>query len=191
MIRIRHSVLPIVLLALGLSACGVRPQPTVLPVDSPPASATSTLPAPAPSPTSSPADAILQSPVPPSACTAHDLDAYVAVVSPLLDQVIVAAREATQLQALSTDRVMALVDAASLIHDQLSATQAPACLQDAHFAAVAGAALLGQALDGIASGTYSDAEENLRSSYEQTSLAVALIGMQYWEQTPTPTEQSG
>src|SRR3989304_4018394 len=133
------SVLPMVLLALALPACGVQPQPTVLPVETPSQPATSTSPAPAPSPTSSPVD---QSQVLPSACTAHDLEAYVAVVSPLLDQIVGATREATQLQALSTDRAKALVDAASLIQDQLSATQAPACVQDAHLAAVEGAALL-------------------------------------------------
>jgi hypothetical protein len=43
-----------------------------------------------------------------------------------------------------------------------------------------------RALEGIASGAYLAAEEDLRRSLEQAAQVLAVIGMQYWEQTPTP-----
>jgi hypothetical protein len=130
------------------------------------------------------------SPIPPeepaAACTTSDLDAYLEAVSPALDQLIIAAQEATLLQALAPDRLTAMAETAAHVHDQLSAIQPPECLKDAHLAAVTSAALLIRALDGIASGAYPTAEEDLRNSFEQVAQALAEIGMRYWEQTPTP-----
>ena len=185
--QVPRSLLPAALLAVSLQACGFQAQQTVLPVDAPPMSATSTSPPPSPSPTPSRTDTSLQTAGPLSACTPPDLDAYVAVVSPLLDQLVISSQEATQLQALSTDRVTALAETTTRIQDQLSRIQPAQCLQDAHLAAVAGAALLSQALEDIASGAYPGAEETLRASLEQIAQAGALIGMQYWQRTPIAT----
>jgi len=187
MLQVRPSLLPVALIAAALQACGFQPQPTVPAVDASPVLAPSTSPPPTAGPTRSPTDTAHQWAGPLSACTPPDLDAYVAVVSPLLDQVVIASQEATQLQALPTDRLTALVETTADIQDQLSAIQAPECLQDAHLAAVAGAALLRQALEGIVSGAYPGAEETLRASFEQTAQAGALIAMHYWEQTPIGT----
>ena len=187
MLQARPSLLLVALLAAALQACVFQPQPTVLPVDAPPMLATSASPPPTESLTSSPTDTALQTAGPLSACTPPDLDAYVAVVSPLLDQLVIASQEAIQLQALSTDRVTALVETTTHIQDQLPRIQPPQCLQDAHLAAVAGAALLSQALEQIAAGAYPGAEETLRASFEQSAQAGALIGMQYWQQSPIPT----
>jgi hypothetical protein len=116
---------------------------------------------------------------------------YVAAVSPALDQIVAAAQEATLLQALAPDRVTAMATTAADVHDQLSAIQPPECLRDAHLAAVTSAALLIRALEGIASGAYPTAEEDLRNSFEQVAQALAAIGMQYWEQGPTATASHG
>jgi hypothetical protein len=73
------------------------------------------------------------------------------------------------------------------VQDQLSALQPPECLKDAHLAASTSAALLSRALESIASGDYPAAEEALRDSFEQVAQALALIGTQYWQQTPIAT----
>jgi len=183
MLQVRPSLLLIALLPAALQACVFHPQPTVLPVDDSPLLATSTSPPPSVGLTPSPTDTPLQSSRPLSACASSELDSYVTVVSPLLDQVVIASQEATQLEALPTDRITALRESSADIQHELASTQPPKCLEDAHLAAVAGAALLGQALEGIASGDYPGAEEALRASFEQTAQAGALMAVQYWEQT--------
>jgi len=185
--RIHRSVVVTALVVVALSACAFQPQPTASEAHTSLAPATPIASAPRPSPTRSAADSVLQAPTSPSECAADELDRYVAVVSPLLDQIVDVARDATQREALSEDRVTALLDSASLIRDQILTIRPPSCLEDAHLAAVGGATLLVKALDGIASGSYVKAEEDLRGSFEQVSLAAALIAMQYWAQSPTPT----
>jgi hypothetical protein len=111
---------------------------------------------------------------------------YDAAVSPALDQIVIATQEATLLQALAPDRVAVLAETATGAQNQLSAIHPPECLEDAHLAAITSAALLVRALEGIASGAYPAAEEDLRGSLEQAAQVLALIGMQYWGQTPTP-----
>jgi hypothetical protein len=78
-----------------------------------------------------------------------------------------------------------LAETATEAQDPLSGIHPPECLKDAHLAAVT-SALLMRALEGIASGAYLAAEEDLRGSLEQAAQVLALIGMQYWEQTTTP-----
>jgi hypothetical protein len=102
-------------------------------------------------------------------------------VSPALDQIVIAAQEAALLQALAPDRVAVLAETATEAQDQLSAIHLPECLKDAHLAAVTSAAHLMRALEGIASGAYLAAEEDLRGSLEQAAQVLAVIGMQYWE----------
>jgi hypothetical protein len=99
---------------------------------------------------------------------------------------VIAAQEATLLQALPADRIAALTEAAANAQSQLSAIQAPDCLRDAHLAAVESAAHLSRALESVASGDYPAADEALRDSFEQAAQALALIGTRYWEQTPMP-----
>jgi len=186
MIQRRSGQVLVALFAAALQACGSQSLPPPVAADTllPPATMSSapTIPV-APS---APADIVATATMPSSGCTLTQLEAYVALATPLLDQLAVADQEATQLQALTTDQVTALAATAAAIREQLSALLPPDCLQAAHIAALDGVSLLSQAIDGMSGGAYADAENDLRSSFEAVSLAAALIGMQYWELTPAP-----
>ena len=186
MIRRRSGLVLVAVIAAALQACGSQSLPPPVASDTllPPATMTS-LPTVPVAPTA-PVEIVATATMPSSACTPTELEAYVALAAPLLDQLAVADREATQLQALTTEQVAALAVTAAAIGEQLSALLPPDCLHAAHAAALDGARLLSQALDGIAVGAYANAESDLRSSFEAVSSAAALIGMQYWELTPVP-----
>jgi hypothetical protein len=122
---------------------------------------------------------------PPGGCLPSEINQYVADVRPILDQIVLASQEATQLEGLAPARIAALLESTRNIQESLSATQPPLCLQEAHLAAVNGASSLGRALESMASGEYSSAEEELRASFELTAQAAALLAILSWEPTPT------
>jgi hypothetical protein len=108
-------------------------------------------------------------------------------VPPLLDQLVVASREAAQLAALPRDRIAPLLEASNAIRDELAAMQPPECLEEAHIAALEGASLLVQGLESIGSGDYSQAEFSVRSSFEEVARVIAFLAIQIWEATATST----
>ncbi len=180
-------VLTVALLVSSLQSCDALPRTTGTPSSetaAPPPAAVRT---PSPSPTPSPTIPAPQMPEPSPACPAPEIEAYLGAVSPLLDQLVLASREATQLQNLPSERVAALVRSARDIQGQLSDIQPPQCLQDAHLAALQATARLGEALEHMTAGAYPSAEAALRASFEQSALAIALIAMQYGQRAPTPT----
>jgi len=186
MIQRRSGLVFVALFAAVLQGCGPQSPPPPVASDTLLPPATMTSPPTIPVAPSAPVEIVATATMASSGCTPTQLEAYVALASPLLDQLAVADREATQLQALTTDQVAALGVTAAAIGEQLSALLPPDCLQAAHAAALDGASLLSQALDGIVAGAYADAENDLRSSFEAVASAAALIGMQYWELTPVP-----
>lgn len=183
--RFRASLILVAFLVGSFPSCNFGAGTSIPPFGAPTASA---LP-PAQSSTPSPAHTVtatLQGTAPSSTCTPLDLDEYLDRVSPLLDRLVAAQREATQLRTLPADRLAALAQATEQIQGGLSRLEPSWDLRDAHAAAVEAATLLRQALEQVGAGDYANAEATLRTSFERSALAIALIGMQYGQRTRTP-----
>lgn len=183
--RFRASLILVAFLVGAFHSCNFGPGTSIPPFSGPAASA---LP-PAQSSTPSPAHTVtatLQGTAPSSTCAPLDLDEYLDRVSPLLDRLVAAQREATQLRTLPADRLAALAQATEQIQEGLSRLEPSRDLRDAHAAAVQAATLLRQALEQVGVGDYANAEATLRTSFERSALAIALIGMQYGQRTRTP-----
>jgi hypothetical protein len=123
----------------------------------------------------------------PDSCSPSNIDAFKASLLPLLDEIAVVSREATQLSALPDDRVAELSTQSTTLYNKIAATQAPDCLEGARDAALEGASLLVQAIGSIASRDYPQAESSLRASFESVAQAAAIIAIQTWEATATST----
>lgn len=171
----------VVLLVVLLHSCNAAP-----PAGRPTGSASPYTPFPGPSPTHTATAAPFQAAVPSATCAPLDVEGYLGQVSPLLDRLIIASQEATLIQALPGERISALRRAAEEIREVLSGIRPPRCLEDAHLAALQATSLLSKALEHMSAGGYADAKAALQASFEQSALAIALIGMQYGQRTPTP-----
>lgn len=182
----RWLVLTVALFVSSLQSCNTPSRTAVPPPRGAAAVSSPAVRAPSPSPTPSPTVSALQTGGPFPTCSAPEIGTYVGAVSPLLDQIIAASQEATQLQNLPSERVAALAQAARSIREKMSNIQPPQCLEAAHLAALQAAAQLSEALEHMAAGVYPNAEAALRDSFEQSALAIALIAMQHGQRTPTP-----
>ena len=179
----------VVFLAMILQACAPQLPPTIEPIPTSTFSSTPTtteVPQ-LPSITPPPPQPRQESVEPITLCSPSDLELYKSAALPLLDQIVVASREATQLATLPPDRIPALVGTSVAIQEQLVDIQPPRCLQEAHNAALEGASLLVHAVESIGSADYSQAETSLRASFEMVAQAVALLTIQIWEATATST----
>lgn len=189
MVLHRLSLPLAIFLAMILQACAPQLPPTIEPIPTSTFSSTPTTtevphrPSITP-PTPQPQQ---ESVGPITLCSPIDLELYKSAALPLLDQIVVASREASQLATLPPDRIPALVATSVAIQEQLVDIQPPRCLQEAHNAALEGASLLVHALESIGSADYSQAETSLRASFEMVAQAVALLTIQIWEATATST----
>ncbi len=182
----RRVLAIVALLGMLLHSCNAAPAVATPQLGRPTVSASPSAPFPGPSPTHAATTATVQAAVPTATCAPLDVDGYLSQVSPLLDRLVIASREATLIQALPGERISALRRAAEEIGEALSGIQPPRCLEDAHLAALQATSLLSEALEHVSAGGYADAEAALQASFEQSALAIALIGMQYGQCTPTP-----
>jgi hypothetical protein len=120
-------------------------------------------------------------------CQPGELEAYLAEFSPVGDQMVLVAQEATALEALSESRAKEMAATVQGLKTELSEVTVPTCLESAHGRAMDAVTLLESAVSAILGEDFDLAEEMLQESFSTLSEAVALTAVLLWELTATST----
>lgn len=120
-------------------------------------------------------------------CHPGELEAYLVELSLTADQIVLLAREASQLEQLSESRATEIQAASKQLKFDLDSVNVPACLEPAHLRVIEAAIFLESGVNAILEEDFDTAREVLQESFSAISEAIANIVVMSWELTATST----
>lgn len=125
--------------------------------------------------------------VPLEICQPGELEIYLAELSPIADQIIILAREVTQLDELSKSRAEEILGETIILKPALEKMLVPTCLEDTHQKAIDSLNLLESSINSVLKEDFDKARRDLEESFFAITRSVAEIAVMSWELTATST----
>jgi hypothetical protein len=120
-------------------------------------------------------------------CRPGELEAFLAELSPIADQIVILAREVSQLEELSESRAKEILTASMQLKSDLDIMTVPTCLESAHLKAIDAANFLEISAIAVIEEDFDTAREVLQESFSAISEALANVVVMSWELTATST----